>query len=217
VYGSSAGRALYGMGDYQSRSGYAGGYYAAGGFFSGLKKLATSKLGQVGLGLLSKAVPVMGPSLAAGVNLLAGKRPSLGDFAIPGYSSVMKGGVLGTKLGSPLKGLLGGGKAGVKFSAMGGAGKPKRGARRSIRVEAPRRRKRRSPARRSSRRTSKRRRGDWGDDGGRDKRGHFLNERGGHANFRKRRRRRGGGGGRVSFTTKDGRRVSFTARRGDDE
>lgn len=51
------------------------------------------------------------------------------------------------------------------------------------------------PAARRTRRTPARRRaarlysaGDWGDDGGRDKRGHFLNARGGHHHLRRRRR-----------------------------
>lgn len=52
-------------------------------------------------------------------------------------------------------------------------------------------RRRRAPARRrpSSRRLYAA--GDWGDDGGRDKRGHFLNARGGHHHLHKRRRRHG--------------------------
>jgi len=215
VYGSSAGRALYGMGDYQSRSGYAGGYYAAGGFFSGLKKLAKSKLGQMGLKGLSFAVPGIGSAISAGVNLAAGNRPSLGDFLVPGYSNVMKGGLLGSKLGTGfLKNVaFPGGK-----SSIGAPRLAKMGGGRLRAVETPRRRRKKAGTRArrrggatTRRRGSKRGRGDWGDDGGRDKRGHFLSARGGHRNFKRRRRSRRPGS-RVSFTTKSGKRVSFTAR-----
>jgi hypothetical protein len=199
MYGSSTGRALYGMGDYQSRAGYAGGYYAAGGFFSGLKKLAG---GAVQLAA-SKGIGGALFRTAAGM--------------VPGVGTAIQ--VAGAVRGSPLMRKVAGiaapaltrfGPGGRLVAGVVGSGMALERATRKKRGGGGRRRRSSSP-RRSARRTSKRRRGDWGDDGGRDKRGHFLNERGGHAHFKKRNRRRG----RVSFTTKSGRRVSFTAR-GDD-
>jgi hypothetical protein len=194
------------MGDYQARSGYAGGYYAAGGFFSGLKKLAG---GAVQLAA-SKGIGGALFRTAAGM--------------VPGVGTALQ--VAGAVRGSPLMRKVAGiaapaltrfGPGGRLVAGVVGSGMALERATRKKRGAGGRKRSSRTSRRTSSRRTrgSKRRRGDWGDDGGRDKRGHFLNERGGHANFRKRRRRRGRAGQRVSFTTKSGRRVSFTAR-GDD-
>jgi hypothetical protein len=210
MYGSSVGRALYGQGDYQSRSGYAGGYYAAGGFFSGLKKLAGGAVNLAASKGIGGALFRSGLSLVPGAGTalqVAGAARSSGLFrkvagiAAPALTRFGPGGRL-------VAGVVGSGLA------LENATRRKRGAggrkRRSGGTTLSTSRSRRRPTKRT-RRTSKRRRGDWGDDGGRDKRGHFLNERGGHANFRKR-RRRGRAGQRVSFTTKSGRRVSFTAR-----
>jgi len=52
-------------------------------------------------------------------------------------------------------------------------------------------RRRRAPSRRRASSGRFYAAGDWGDDGGRDKRGHFLNARGGHHHLHKRRRRHG--------------------------
>jgi len=205
VYGSSTGRALYGMGDYQARSGYAGGYYAAGGFFSGLKKLAGGAV------KLAASKGLGGALFRAGAGMLPGVGTALQVAGAARASPFIKNMM---KVGAPALGAFGpagkivGGTIGAGLMLERGTRKSRKRRLRS--VEAPRARKRRS-TRRSPRRGSKRRRGDWGDDGGRDTRGHFLNARGGHAHFRKRRRSRRPGT-RVSFVTKSGKRVSFTAR-----
>jgi len=201
MYGSSTGRALYGMGDYQARSGYAGGYYAAGGFFSGLKKLAGGAVN------LAASKGIGGALFRASAGMLPGVGTALQVAGAARGSKLVRNML---KVGAPALSAFG--PAGKIVGGAIGAGLKLESGTRRTRKRRARAATRRSPARRSSRRSSKRRRGDWGDAGGRDKRGHYLNARGGHANFKKRRRSRGG---RVSFTTKSGRRVSFTAR-GDD-
>jgi len=203
MYGSSTARAMYGMGDYQSRSGYAGGYYAAGGFFSGLKKLAggafkaaTSSLGKTLIGAIPGfgAIPTVVGALQ-GIGKAAGMKPP--------------------NLKAAITGAAGGGIAKLPFSMAAGVAK-----RSSRRKRTSSRRRKAAPR---SRRRSKRGQGDYGDDwkGNQPsftKHGHrFLTRAGGRHHRReppRRKRRRGSRrpGTKVSFTTKDGRHVSFTAR-----
>jgi hypothetical protein len=227
AYGSAAARAYYGAGDMQAaivraqlgaRRGRpasrpfarAGGFklyvnrgaYQAGGFGSFLKKAvkvvkkATTAATAIGMGFATGGV---GGAMKAGLGLIA----SGGGMGPAGTGSLMQ-------------------KA-AQYAVQGGAGSNVAGL---TTFGAPKKRsssrKRRSSSRKRRRSTSSRRRkrrayarGDYGDDwsGDRPSRakhsGQFLTRAGG----RRRRRRGGGGGGRVSFTTKDGRHVSFSPKR----
>jgi len=217
MYGSSVARALYGHGNYQARAAYAGGFTSAGGFFSGLKKLAGGAIKFATANPLGKA--------------LVGSIPGVGG-ALTAFDA-LKGIGAGAKVGlnktlTPFKpGLATGGPAGGKLSlpAFGAAAARKASSRKASR-------KKRKSSRRPKRTSSRRRRrragagdmlaaGDYGDDWSgtrpsRDKHGRYLTRAGGrrHHAAPPRRRRRGGRrrGAHVSFTTKDGRRVSFTAK-----
>lgn len=210
MYGSSMARALYGAGDYQSRTAFAPGYYAAGGFFSGLKKLAGKAVNFANKTVVGKAlvgaVPGLGGIVTAagiaqrGLGAIYDNKPSL---SFKGYGGAGPG--TGGKLALPA----------FKKAAAAKAAPSRSRKRRS-------RKRRAAPARR--RRRSSRGRGDYGDDwsGSTPSRakgtGQFLTRAGGRRHHpeppRRRRRRRGSRrpGQRVSFTTKDGRHVSFTAR-----
>jgi hypothetical protein len=231
MYGSSRFRAYYGAGDYQRSVSYARGYYPGGGFLSGLLKK--------GVGLVSKVAsnPLVGTALSfvPGGGLL---KTGLG-IAGKVLSGPIGKGLAGGVLSGAGMGLFDSAVAGAKgLMGIGGANKPAAGQRQlaaftggAVERGSPKRkrrsssRRRRSSSRRSSsRRSSGRRRsrrryqagdardsnGQWTSGGGPMKYPHH-----GHRHPPKRRRRRGGGG-RVSFTTKDGRRVSFSAKRGDD-
>jgi len=211
VYGSSAARALYGQGDFQRRSGYAGGYYAAGGFFSGLRKLAG---GVVKTALKSPLVK----SFASSLPVVGGAITAF-DM-LKGIGGGSKGGLAATL--TPLKPAITGGAATGKLSLphIAAAAKVGKSSRRKTRKKATRRRKASSTRRRRKTRLGQ---GDYGDDWSgskpsRDKSGRYLTRAGGRRHHaappRRRRRRRGGHrrGGNVSFTTKDGRHVSFTAK-----
>jgi hypothetical protein len=221
VYGSSVARALYGHGNYQARAAYAGGFTSAGGFFSGLKKLAGKAVSFATANPLGKAlvgsIPGVGGALTA-FDALKG----IGAGANAGLNKTL----------TPFKpGLVSGGAAGGKLSL------PAFGAAAARKVSSSRSRKKRTssrPKKRTKRTSSRRRRrragagdmfsaGDYGDDWkgstpSRDKHGRYLTRAGGRRHHaappRRRRRRRGSRrpGQRVSFTTKDGRTVSFTAR-----
>ncbi|HET8542493.1 MAG TPA: hypothetical protein VFL83_21645 [Anaeromyxobacter sp.] len=217
MYGSSLARTYYGAGDYNRRAAFTGRYYAAGGFFSSLKKLG-SKIGNVAGMLPAAGLKLPGALGKGGLAKLAGK---VGGKFLRGVP------VLGTALtafdiGKDLVGAFKPKAGAMTFSGLAGMQAEKGPSSSSRRSSSSSRRRRRAGGRRSAPRRSARRRrrssysrGDWGDPMGRDKKGHYLSRRGGHRNFRRRRRRRRGRGQRVSFTTKSGRRVSFTAR-GDD-
>lgn len=221
MYGSSLARTYYGAGDYQTRSAFlVPGYYSAGGLFSGIAKLA-GKVAKVasnpivstalsfvpGGGLVSKAAGVL--STTGGIAGALSKVKGLAGLGAKALGVGANAAVVGNALG----GFLGKSKAAaggaIMLPSMSGGTRKRSSSRGRARSS------RRGSSRGRRRRSSRYSRGDWGDDGGRDKKGHFLNERGGHRHFRRRRRRRRGTT-RVSFTTKSGRRVTFNAR-GDDE
>lgn len=232
-YGSARIRMFYGAGDYGRalalRQAYTGGYYAAGGFFSKLGKLAGKAAGLVSkVAPVARFVPGLGTALSA-VELARKVLPGpLGKGPVDLIAPLAR---FGAKQAKTIFGSTGKNLAGAGFGAALGMSKPAVVAGGallpSMDVERDtRKRRRRSPSRRRRaperrRRTSSRRRrraysqGDYGDDwsGNTPSRakgsGRFLTRRGG----RRRRRRGRGGGRRVSFTTKDGRRVSFTPRR----
>jgi len=177
MYGSSHARIIHGgYGSMQHRAAYTPGYNPAGGFFSGLKKLA-------------KKVQTVATKTIVGKALTA---------FVPGASTA----VAGLSAANKVMGGLGVGKKAVKAGGpqiIGTTTKKKR-------------RKRRATGRT---RRSAYSRGDYGDDwvGNKPsftKHGHKFLTRAGGRHHKKHRRGGRRGGGRVSFTTKDGRHVSFT-------
>lgn len=230
MYGSARMRAWYGQGDYQRRSvGFAPGYYAAGGFFSkltkGIKAGASLAL-KSGLGKAALSFVPGGGLIGAAASAIPALRSTFGggllDMAIASGKEAVRTVTTG-KAGRPaqlVKALAAPTRAGgatalqlAGFNVEAPARK-KRKKRKSTRRAAPRRRR---AKRTSSRRTSSRRkrrssysRGDARESDGRwtsdgrvpmdyPHRGHY------HPPKRRKRKRRG----RVSFTTKDGRKVSF--------
>lgn len=226
MYGSARLRAWYGQGDYQRASvGFAPGYYAAGGFWGKLKKAAKGAVAIASKTGLAKTALGFLPGGGL-LGTVAG--------AIPGLRSTFGGGILDAAIASGKEAFrtVTTGKAGRPANvvkalmppkgggvlALGGGfdvEKPKR-KRRTKRRAAPRRRRaKRTASRRSSRRSSRRRssysRGDARESDGRwTSAGRVPMDYPHHGHYHPpKRRRRGKRRGRVSFTTRDGRKVSF--------
>lgn len=226
AYNTARMRAYYGAGDYSTglalRQAYAGGaYYPAGGFLSSLGSIAKKAVGVVskvaanplvstGLSLLPFG-GVLGKGASIASSLLTKAKPVLSAVGkVAGTAAIGAGTaalVNKAMAGSPVTpAQAAGGRAALRsFGGGGSSGTARSKPRKKSRGKA-----RRAPARRRSR---SRPRGDLRDDRGRWVEGYvpMPYPHSGHYHGPKRGRRRGGGG-KVSFTTKDGRRVSFTAR-----
>jgi hypothetical protein len=219
MYGSSRFRAYYGAGDYQRAASFVRGYYPGGGFLSGL----VSKVGGLAGKVLSNPLVQTGLSFVPGGGIIAKGAQLAGRFLGSGSGAAMVAGGAKKLLGAGVKTLATGTilQAGSNLIGGGGGG----ASIPSFNVEKPNKPKRRRSTRRraSSRRSStrSRRRGRRYYRGGdlREASGRWTSQGNvsqsyphkGHYHPPKRRRRRRGGGrrGRVSFTTRDGRKVSF--------
>jgi hypothetical protein len=202
AYGSAAARAYYGAGDMQAaivraqlgarRGRPASRPFARAGGFKLYVNRGAYQAGGFG-SFLKKAVKVVKKATTAATAIGMG-------FATGGVGGAMKAG-LGLIASGGGMGPAGTGslmQKAAQYAVQGGAGSNVAGL---TTFGAPKKRsssrKRRSSSRKRRRSTSAKHSGQ------------FLTRAGG----RRRRRRGGGGGGRVSFTTKDGRHVSFSPKR----
>lgn len=219
MYGSARARLYYGAGDYSRHLAMAQGYYPGGGFFDFVKKAVSGVTSAVktvsaipGVSSLVKALPVVG-TIASGVGLASDLLGGIGARVIKA------GGVEQGPSTAAVKQLAAAGALPQAAArAAGISGLPRMQVERATsRSSSRRRRTKRKP--KSTGRTSsrRRRRGDYGDDwqGNTPSRakgsGQFLTRAGGRRRHRTHRRHHGRGQ-RVSFTTKSGKRVSFTAK-----
>lgn len=207
----------YTAGDFARQGGYYRGYYSAGGFFKWLGGAIRSPLGHALVSLIPGGTTAAAVGEAAGGLIGGGMHGTTpvepGAASLPGHSvqGLTSGGMMPSHQVAEEPAMGGGtpGHAAHRHAAG------HRGGRGVHRRRAGARRRRGGARRRSGRRSSRRHpAGDFyaGGDVRRAESGRFLS---GHR-WPARRRRRGRGrgrGGAVSFTTKDGRRVSFTPRR----
>jgi hypothetical protein len=223
MYASARQRAFYGAGDWQKhmvrahvgmrRKGYAPGFYAAGGFFSSLGKLAKKGLGAVSA---AAKIPILGAALKAipgvgGAITLAETASSLANKFLPS-SPVGKTAGATQNLGIQLAG--GATKAAGALSLNPFTSKTDIYGKKtkSLDERADEITRALYPGSKPAKKARKKSTRGWHNPRRRKK---YAQVNAHLARIGRRKKRKGGSrrrGQRVSFTTKGGKRVSFTAR-----